>query len=620
MLLLSALVAVGGTPAHADSPAPPPEYAALYSELSQKLNEFETQLDAEWDGGSGTGRFAATLSSANGNKSAGLLHPYNWARMIEQLDAYESMGVELVKLDMEYPVLTPAFHSFLAANPPVYYSNYGYTSQDFIGTPTSFYNRLMDEIRARGFGIWIEHSTLFASYSPTPPVAYFADMRTAGIAATRARYELERSAEAELIVSELAPDYFTILEEPATQNDNFGYFPGPIPLYDEDGWQDFVQQTGQGINSALPGSTTLLGAGSGTWDGRGYIERFAALPELDFIDFHIYPIETPYEDFYQNALDWADYVHSVAPEKLLTIGETWLYKASEAEIVSGLPYDDILSRDVYSFWEPLDRQFHEIIYKLIHHKGFVAAMPFWANYYFAYLDYGDPELEGLDNIELLSLAGQRAIPNIASVTLNGTGAKFQEIIARPPDADGDGMPDSQDDSDSDGDALTDKTEFYCGSPARDASRRPERTDGAFAGTDDDGDFSIDELLPIAASAYDCDGDGYTGTAEDNVFLASSHGDQDPCGTTAWPADFVSGGVPVSTDRLTIGDLASFLAPIRHLNTSPPPGAPDLRWDIVPGAGVFGERINISDLASLVVISPPMLGGARAFNGGVCPWP
>jgi hypothetical protein len=247
-------------------------------------------------------------------------------------------------------------------------------------------------------------------------------------------------------------------------------------------------------------------------------------------------------------------------------------------------------------------------------------MPFWANYYFAYLDYGDPELEGLDNIELLSRAGQRAIPNIASVTLNGTGAKFQEIIARPPDADGDGMPDSQDDSDSDGDALTDKTEFYCGSPARDASRRPERTDGAFAGTDDDGDFSIDELLPIAASTYDCDGDGYTGTAEDNVFLASSHGDQDPCGTTAWPADFVSGGVPVSTDRLTIGDLASFLAPIRHLNTSPPPGAPDLRWDIVPGAGVFGERINISDLASLVVISPPMLGGARAFNGGVCPWP
>jgi hypothetical protein len=621
LLLLTALFASSGPDAHADPPAPPPEYSALYTELSQKLDAFESQLDTEWDGGSGTGRFAATLSSANGNKSAGLLHPFNWARIIEQLDAYQSMGVELVKLDMEYPMLTPAFQTYLAANPPVYFPGYAYTVSDFIGTPTSFYNMLFDEIRARGFDIWVEHSTLFASYSPTPPGGYFADMRTAGVAATRARYGMERAAESELIVAELEPDYFTLVEEPQTQNDNFGYFPGPIPLYTEDLWEDFVQASAQNIATNVPGATTLLGAGSGTWDGPGYIQRFAALPELDFIDFHIYPIETPFEDFYQNALDWADDVRIVDPDKLLLIGETWLYKVSEAEIVSGLPYDDILARDVYSFWEPLDRQFHEIIYKLIHHKGFEAVAPFWANYYFAYLDYGDPELEGLGNIELLSLAGQRAIPNILSVTLNPSGAKFQEIIDRPPDADGDGTPDSQDDGDYDGDALTDKTEFNCGSPARDSLRRPERTDGPFATVDDDADLVVDEALPPAAATHDCDGDGYSGLAEDNVYTAANRRDQDPCGTSAWPSDLVSGGFPNSTDRVTITDLTSFIAPVRRLNTSPPsdPGF-DIRWDIAPGAGVFSKVINISDLTSLIVVAPPMLGGALALNGPSCPWP
>jgi hypothetical protein len=620
-LLLLAGLALSGPPAHADPPSPPPEYAALYSELSLKLNDFEAQLNSEWDGGSGDGRFAATLSSANGNKSAGLLHPFNWARIIEQLDAFDAMGAQLVKVDIEYPVLTPAFHTYLAANPPVYFPGYAYTLADFIGAPTSFYNRLFDEIRNRGFDVWVEHSTLFGSYSPTPPAAYFADMRTAGIAATRARYELERSTEAEMIVSELAPEYFTILEEPSTQNDNFGYFPGPVALYDESGWQDYVQDTAAGIIAGVPGSPTLLGAGSGTWDGRDYTELFAVLQELDFIDFHIYPIETPFEDFYQNALDWADYVRSVDPDKLLLIGETWLYKVSEAEILSGLPYDEILARDVYSFWEPLDRQFHEIIYKLNHHKGFEAVAPFWTNYYFAYLDYGDPELEGLGNIELLSLAGQHAIPNIISVTLNGTGAKFQEIILRPPDADGDGTPDSLDGSDTDGDLLTDQTEFNCDAPAKNAVRHPERTDGSFAAVDDDGDRVIDELLPAAASTFDCDGDGYPGSAENNVFTAANRRDQDPCGSMAWPADFVSGGIPNSDNRITLTDLTSFLGPVRRFNTSPPsdPGF-DVRWDISPGAGIFPKVINLTDLTSVILVAPRMFNGSRAFNGPTCPWP
>jgi hypothetical protein len=98
--------------------SPPPEYQALYAELEANLADFEADIDSGWDGGVSTGRFAAGLSTANGNKSAALLLQSSWDRIMEQLDAFETMGATLVKLDMQYPVLTPAFHTFLAANPP----------------------------------------------------------------------------------------------------------------------------------------------------------------------------------------------------------------------------------------------------------------------------------------------------------------------------------------------------------------------------------------------------------------------------------------------------------------------------------------------------------------------
>ena len=59
---------------------------------------------------------------------------------------------------------------------------------------------------------------------------------------------------------------------------------------------------------------------------------------------------------------------------------------------------------------------------------------------------------------------------------------------------------------------------------------PERVDGIFAGVDDDGNDGADEALPIGASAFDCDGDGYTGAAEDNVYsyVPQTDGDQKTC--------------------------------------------------------------------------------------------
>jgi hypothetical protein len=148
--------------------------------------------------------------------------------------------------------------------------------------------------------------------------------------------------------------------------------------------------------------------------------------------------------------------------------------------------------------------------------------------------------------------------------------------------------------------------------------RPERLDGPYAGTDDDGDGQTDEALPPGADLFDCDGDGYRGAVE--LFVFGSNQDQARCGLTSWASDFVTGGTPDSTDRLTITDLTSFMAPERRLDTSPGDEFFSTRWDLLPGPGVFDTDIAIDDLTALISGGsgfPPMFGGARAFDGPPC---
>ena len=129
-----------------------------------------------------------------------------------------------------------------------------------------------------------------------------------------------------------------------------------------------------------------------------------------------------------------------------------------------------------------------------------------------------------------------------------------------PDTDGDGVPNMTDncphnsntdqlDADSDGqgdicdldddnDGVHDAAEAPCGGNPLNAAVRPERIDGAFFGTDEDGDTQLDEALPAGSEGFDCDGDGFSGTAEVHVGTTN----QDPCGVNGWPADLVAGGI------------------------------------------------------------------------------
>ncbi|HSP54113.1 MAG TPA: cohesin domain-containing protein [Dehalococcoidia bacterium] len=184
-------------------------------------------------------------------------------------------------------------------------------------------------------------------------------------------------------------------------------------------------------------------------------------------------------------------------------------------------------------------------------------------------------------------------------------------------------------TDTDGDRVYDADEVQCGSDPYSAASRPERIDGVFAGVSDDGDGQIDEALPTNIPMADCDGDGFTGTAESFVYSPSTQGDQDPCGTApstapfnvpiGWPADLKGGGIPNSTNKINVLDLTSFTAPVRHLDTSPGDPGYDPRWDVVPGSSGQAKDINSADYNYVLYFTPAMLNSVRAYSGPPCPW-
>jgi hypothetical protein len=209
------------------------------------------------------------------------------------------------------------------------------------------------------------------------------------------------------------------------------------------------------------------------------------------------------------------------------------------------------------------------------------------------------------------------------------------------DSDGDGIPDNED-TDDDNDGVADIAETPCGADPIDVIpplSRPERIDGAFAAVDDDGDTLVDEALPAGASAFDCDGDGYRGSAEAHIatYLPGppTDGDQKTCQeydtafpntaphvkpSKRWPAD-LAGVTTFSLNKINVQDISSFVSPIRYMNQDVGTDPGDVRFDLVPGT-TFGFDINIADLAAITSGAsgfPPMLGGARAFNGPVCPY-
>lgn len=337
------------------APAPPLEYRDLYAALEGRLAAFEATVSARWNGSRSNVAFSAELLTANANRGSALLNASVVAAVRLELGRLAALGAKAVTVSLGYPILDPWFFGNSSA-----YDAY-----------LAFYRRVAADVRGAGLKLVIDASVLFPTYVDLPVSAYYRNLTYAGFLAGRVR-------NAVVSARELSPDFLAFSEEPDTEQALTGF-----PIGNPANFTTFVNGVVAGVRAA--GITGVpLGAGVGSWDPRWreYATTLAENTSLDFLDYHVYPV-----NFDLMTRLWAMADIAKAHGKRVGIGEAWMYKARDSELSQGVYFDEIFRRDAFSFWAPLDSRFLWDLVNYSHAEGLAFLSPYWSKFLHAYLSY-----------------------------------------------------------------------------------------------------------------------------------------------------------------------------------------------------------------------------------------
>lgn len=367
-------------------PAEVPEpFQMTYRELDAELQRQLPLIRLPSAPKAGRTAFGTELPVAGSHRAGALLNEGAWETIAIALERLKTLGVRCVALGLSYPVLT----------------------RDHARTPEyrSFYRRLADEIRRRGL-------TIVVAMGSAPRDSELgrtgADVR----GPSRGRFNAGLREMAEAVLSDIRPSYLTLLSEPDTQTRNTGLAFSPSEF------AATVKLVARGLDRA----GARLGAGAGTWAAQDYFKALAAIPELDYLDLHIYPIQ--YGFAAERALKAAEVARSNG--KRVAIGGAWLCKVWGRETSRIAPVE-AFSRDVFSFWQPLDGHFIELVVDLAQRIDAEFCSFSGTKYLYGYLDY-DAETGRLSSEELIRLSDRMAEENIRKGALGPTGEKLRRMI------------------------------------------------------------------------------------------------------------------------------------------------------------------------------------------------
>jgi uncharacterized protein (TIGR03437 family) len=378
----------------------PPIYQDLYAQLTQDIADLQGSVSKVSDGSTFPVTFSAQLTAANSNNGPQLLQPASFTLIQSEIQSLKALGVKAVSVEMSFPMLYAPF--FNSIGQPAYQSQF-----------TTFYANVAAAIRAQGMQVIVESQSMIPtglqSVWGTGLQSFYASLTTFP------EYTAARAQAVKTVAQTMQPDYFVLQEEPDTE----------------------AAQSGQSSAGAVSGSTTMLsgsiaaardadipgmkvGAGLGPWlqsfqlfansftrqhcgqTVGGQIQPCISQP-MDFLDLHLFPItqQTVYctpppnpkpctsPNFGQNALAIVSTAQSA--NMPMSISQCWLRKTRDAEWlqVNG-DFDE--AREAYSFWQPLDHAFLQLVYSLANYSHMLFVVPFNTPNYFAYLAWtgGDP--------------------------------------------------------------------------------------------------------------------------------------------------------------------------------------------------------------------------------------
>ena len=367
----------------------PATYEPMYSTLSQILDNFDQTLGSPSPGSSHSVIYATELLPADSNIGPRLLSPQAMQGVISYLDALKKIGVGGVTIDVSFPVLVPTFPN---------YNQY-----------LSFYENVVEQVRARGMKIDIE--------SETPLLVGYPGLSVGAVTYANLSYATYVSEDREMIqtvINYLHPDYLNI----GTETDTLQILLHYPEISTPQGWGTYIQSLLTGLNMG----TTKIDVGIGSWDPISYLYATLNDSAIDAIDVHIYPV-------YGNYLSILTQIGQLSQEygKPIVIDEMWLHKSTMNEGHNFATDAQISARNMYAFWIPLDEKFLEVMskYAQVYNVGFLS--PFEANYFFAYLDYNSNSAS-VPYYEARQVAGRAAGYSIANGLISPLGCYYQNLI------------------------------------------------------------------------------------------------------------------------------------------------------------------------------------------------
>jgi fibronectin type 3 domain-containing protein len=401
--LLAILMLSGKSPCSASTPPPPvpASFQALYTSLDNYLVSFNTTLNSQWNGVKYPVLFTANLYNANANAGPQMINSGSVAAILAQLQELKALGVQAVTVEVGFPMLYEPFFS----------SQTQY--QQFV----TFYQNLAVSIRALGLKLIVENECLLNdqvtdSWNVAP---FYASLNWT-------QYQAARAQTAVTIAQTMQPDYMVVLEEPDTE----------------------ATMSGQTEAGTVAGSTSLLsgilsgletagvsgvqfGAGVGTWlsNYQQFIQSFLTLP-VNFIDMHVLPVN---DDFLPNALTIASM--AAAAGKPVTMTQTWLHKEADDEL-GVLSNDQILARDPFSFWAPLDTYFLQTMVNMSYYTKMTFMDAFESLHFWAYLPYGTAT-ENLPPSQIIAQEAQQSGQNMLAASFTSTALSYYSSILPVPD-------------------------------------------------------------------------------------------------------------------------------------------------------------------------------------------
>jgi fibronectin type 3 domain-containing protein len=397
---------------HAQYAPVPTSFQPIYTELNNYLFNFNATLPPGSNPAYPTAMTLA-LKAADANNGVGLLNNLSGTQLVPwdgiqlQLNALKASGAQAIMVEVGFPML---YAPFLNGQNSQY-------QQEF----TSLYQAVAAAIRQAGLKLVVENDSLMvndvaANWDVAP---FFATLNWT-------EYQAARAQTALTIAQVMQPDYLVVLQEPQTEAANSGQssvntVTGSVSMLTE--ILASVQQAG------VPGMKVGAGTGASQVNPNAmeFIPAYVAVPLLDYIDIHIYPIN---DAFLPTALQMAS--TAAAANLPVAMSECWMWKVLDTEL-NILSPDEIRGRDPFSFWAPLDAYFVQTMQSLANTTQMMYQDFFGSEYFFVYQTYG-PTTENLTPSAILSQENQLVqADNTNAQGDTTTGMAFYNSIVVPPD-------------------------------------------------------------------------------------------------------------------------------------------------------------------------------------------